>query len=140
MSIESDVYAAGLVGMATGLVDVIGGTVRVVAVTSGYAFSDSHDFLDDVGGGVRLGTPATLTGKTFGSVGKGKFNAASLTYTGVAAAAVVDGFVGHLYTGSDATSRLLWYVNHGSDAVELAYTADGAGVAVAWPLGFIFSI
>jgi hypothetical protein len=53
---------------------------------------------------------------------------------------VVDGFVGYLDSGVEATSYLIWYCNSRADAVELTYTADGSGISVAWPLGYIFSI
>lgn len=140
MSVDSAVYASALVSFMKGDIDMETSTVKIIAVTSTYSFDDTDEFLDDVAAGVRLGTAATLTSKTFGSVGKGKFNAAGLTYTGLDASDEVDGFIGYVVGGSEATSPLVWYANHSADAVEMSYTSDGSGLSIAWPLGFIFSI
>lgn len=109
---------------------------KIVAVTSGYVYSAAHDFLDDVGGGFRLGTPESLTAKTFTS---GLFSAAAMTYTGVALAAVIAGFVGYVNTGVEATSRLVWFEDRNADGSPIAFTGTGAGIPVSWPNG-IFSI
>ena len=113
------------------------GDVRIQLVTSAYVYSAAHDFFNDVGAGSRLGTVASLAGKTFTA---GVFNAASLSYTGVAAASVVAGCVGYLWTGAEGTSRLIWFEDRNADGIPMAFTADGNPITISWPLGQVFSI
>lgn len=132
----SAVYPLAKAALLKGDVD-LDGTVKIVAVDATYVYSAAHDFLNDVVGGSRLGTAQTLTSKTFTG---GQFAADPVTYTGVAVAEEVAGFVGYIDAGDEATSTLVWFCDTRADQTAIAYTGDGAAISITWPYGYIFTI
>lgn len=134
---DAAVYPSARQSFLKGEIDLNTSTVKIQAVSASYVYSATHDFLNDVGAGTRLGTAVALTSKTFTD---GEFNAASVTYYGVTAAAVIAGFVGYIDTGTESTSRLIWYCDISSDASDMAFIAPGGGILVKWPYGKIFTI
>jgi hypothetical protein len=114
------------------------GTVKIQAVDSTYVYNVAHDFFNDVGGGSRLGTAATLASKTFTD---GVFDAADLTITGVDSGDTVAGYVIYVDSGVESTSRLLVFEDRYADTTPVDTDGQtGIALAVSWPLGAIASI
>jgi hypothetical protein len=112
------------------------GTVKIQAVSSGYTYSASHDFLNDVTSTSRIGTAVTLSNKTFTN---GVFyNTVSVTYN-PASTKTIKGFVGFIATTAEATSRLIWHCDKNADATSISLLAT-TSFTVSWPLGSIFSL
>ncbi len=105
---SSEIYPAALDAIAKGLVDFTTDDVRIQAVSSAYAYSAAHDFLDDVGAGARLGAAVALASKT---ATNGLAEATSpATVASLAAGDDVVGAILYVHTGTDATARLLAYL------------------------------
>lgn len=105
------------------------GTVKLAMLNDTYTPSDAHDFYDDISANV-VGTPVTLTGKTFTN---GVFNATCPDYDG----AELDGEdIGYMYvyidTGTPSTSRLC-YLFDSSGTPQLPFTGLGADQPVTIP-------
>ncbi len=83
------------------------GDIRVMLVKSAYTFSAAHKFLSDITSGNDNGRSAALGSKTYTG---GVFDAADTSLTALAAAAS-NALVYFLHTGSDATARLIAYVD-----------------------------
>lgn len=109
--------------------------IRVVLVDSAdYTYSAAHDFLDDVAAGARVAVSGALAGKT---ITNGTFDANDVTITGVSGDQL-EAVVIYQHTGSDATARLIAYVDTFASGVPL--TPDGGNVVVTWAAGGIFSL
>jgi len=117
--------------MATGLVDWVGDTLKVVACDDGYTYNDAHDFLDDVAGGARVFS-FTATGA---SATNGVLDLADHTEPLVAAGDTVTRFLIVKDTGVEATSRLLFYIDTADDSTPLAIATTGGNFEVVWPNG-----
>lgn len=104
-------------------------TIKAVLVdTAGYTFSQSHEFLSDIGAGYRIATSAALTGKAKTSGIADADNVTWAAVTGASSEAVV------LYkdTGTAATSPLIAYVDV---ATGLPVTPNGGDITVTWDNG-----
>jgi hypothetical protein len=80
--------------------------VRVALMKSTYAYNAAHDFMDDVVANEN-GRSGALGSKTFTD---GVFDAADTTITATAAAEC-NAIIVFLHTGSDATARILAYID-----------------------------
>ncbi len=110
------------------------GTVKAYLVdTSLYTYSSSHQFLSDVPSGARVGTAQTLASKTYLN---GYFDAADLLYPAVTGPQV-EALVLVVDTGSDATSRLVGYID---DAEGLPFSPVGLDQPVVWNSAGIFAL
>jgi hypothetical protein len=98
-------YDPGREGVLDRTIDMTG-DVRVMLVLSTYTFSAAHKFLSDLGA-VDNGRSAALASKTYTS---GVFDAADTTLTATAATAS-KALVVFQHTGSDATARVIAYVD-----------------------------
>jgi len=109
-------------------------TIKAVIVSSAYTFSDSHEFLTDLG--TVVGTAQTLTSK---STTGGVFDAADLDFGAVAPGPVCKAIVFYKDTGSAATSPLLEYAD---EVTGFPMTANGGGITVPFSNGAykIFSL
>jgi hypothetical protein len=92
--------------------------IRVMLVLSTYTYDAADEFLADLGA-VDNGRSAALGSKTFTD---GVFDAANSTLNATAAAAS-NALVIFVHTGSDATARVIAYIN---DAVGLPFTPEAA--------------
>lgn len=91
--------------------------VRVQLIGTGYTFNAAHEFMSDVGAN-KVGTAVALASKSFAN---GTFDAASpVAYGGTSA--ISQGAYIYIYTGSDATSRLILWLD-GKQTVTLAAPA-----------------
>lgn len=102
----SVLYDPGREGILDETIGMNSGDIRVMLVLSSYTFSAAHKFIADLGA-VDNGRSAALGSKTFTS---GVFDAADTTLTATAATAS-KAIVVFKHTGSDATARLVAYVD-----------------------------
>jgi hypothetical protein len=132
------VYSATKNAILTAVVNLSTADIRAVLIdTADYTFSAAHDFLDDVPSGARVGTPVALASKTVGTVAAGVFDAADTTLSAVTGDQS-EAIILFVHTGSDATARLLFYLDTG--VTGLPVTPSGGDVVIQWNASGIFSI
>lgn len=111
----------------------LAGTVKVGLFDTGtYTYSATHDFLDDLSGGV--GTDQTIGSATFTN---GTFDAADATFTSVSGASV-EALILYISTGTPSTSRLVLYLD--TSQTGLPVTPNGGNITVTWNASGIFTI
>jgi hypothetical protein len=124
----STLFSLGREGFLDGAIDWDTNDVRAMLVKSTYTFDDTDKFLSDLGS-VDNGRSAALGTKT---VTQGVADAADTTITATSAVAC-NALVVFQHTGSDATARLIAYID---TATGLPLTpAAGGTVNVAWDNG-----
>ena len=97
-----------------------------------YTFAASHEFLDSVPAAAREEASGAMTAKTLTD---GTFDAADVVFSATAGDAV-DAIIFYVHTGSDATARLIAYVDsYASFPITL-----GGDVTFQWAGGGIFTI
>lgn len=112
-----------------GGINMASGDVRAALVdTASYTYSASHQYYSSVSSAV-VGTPVTLTSKTFTD---GVFKAANSTFTAVSGA-TVEAVVIYVDTGNAATSPLIAYVDSGQTGLPV--TPNGGDIVIAWSTG-----
>jgi hypothetical protein len=111
------------------------GDVKAMLVDAAdYAYSDAHDFLDDVAAASRVATSAALGTKT---VTAGVFDAANTTFTAVTGDPS-EAIIIYIDTGNEATSRLVAYLDTGHTGLPV--TPNGADINVTWNGSGIFTL
>lgn len=111
----------------TGNLDWTAGTINVLAVDTGYTFSDLHAFLDDVPGGDRIGEVA-LAGRT----AVGGVLDANDSLIPSAGGEALGGLWVYVDTGVEATSRLLFWIDTNEDGTPVSGTTTPDGINVPW--------
>jgi hypothetical protein len=112
----------------------LAGTVNAYLVdTAAYVYNASHVFLTDLPAPARVGSPVTLAGKTFVN---GFFDAGDLNFVAVSGP-IVEALVLVIFTGVEATSRLVGYVD---SAINLPFTPSGIDQPVVFSASGIFAI
>lgn len=120
--------------LADGDLDLLNDTIRAVLVDTGaYTPNAAHDFLDDVAGGARIGTPQTLGSKT--TTG-GVFDAADISFPTVSGA-TCEALLLYKDTGSEATSPLIAIID---TATGLPVTPNGGNINITWNASGIIQI
>jgi hypothetical protein len=113
-------------------------TATVKAVLTDHAGATpntaTHDFLNNISAGTVATSPA-LTGKTFGAVAAGVFDADDVTFTGVSGPSA-ESFSLFVDTGNAATSRLLSYWD---DATGLPITPSGGNIIITWSASGVYT-
>ena len=130
-------YAKGIEGILDGTIDLTAGTIKALLVdTSLYSVNKStHDFLDDIAVGARVGTAVALASKTYTN---GTFDAADLSFTGLSGPPTCEAIVLFNDTGTASTSRLIAYIDTATSGLP---TPSGVTqVDVTWNASGIFSI
>jgi hypothetical protein len=122
-------YDKGREGILDGTIDMTG-DVRVMLVESTYTFSSAHEDLADITSGNDNGRSAALASKTYTS---GVFDAADTTLTATAAVAC-NALVIFQHTGSDATARLIAYIDSPTSGLPLTPSASQM-LIIAWDNG-----
>jgi hypothetical protein len=121
-------FNPGREGFLDGSIDWDTGDIRAMLVRSTYTFDATDKFVADLGS-VDNGRSAALTGK---AVADGIADAADTTLNATAAVAC-NAIVLFQHTGSDATARLIGYID---TATGLPFTpAAGQAVPIAWDNG-----
>lgn len=105
----SGLYDKGREGFLDGSIDWDTDTIKCCFIdTADYVVNlATHDFLDDVAAGARIGTPQTLAGKT---VTAGVADATDPVFTSVTGDSA-EAFIIWKDTGVEATSRLIGYID-----------------------------
>lgn len=109
-------------------IDLVNDTIKVVAVGSGYTFSQAHQFLSDLGANT-IGSAVALSGKT---VGAGIFGASTTTLSAVPNGSTVVALVLYKDTGAAGTSPLIAFFDTASG---LPFTGNGGDVQLVWDPG-----
>jgi hypothetical protein len=122
-------YDSGREGFLDGSIDWDTNDQRVMLVLSTYTFSAAHKFLADLGA-VDNGRSAALTAKT---VTGGVADAADTTLNATAAIAS-KALVIFQHTGSDATARLIAYIDTPASGLPFTPSA-GQAVPITWDNG-----
>ena len=113
--------------------DLDGQTVKVALVTAGYTYSASDQYFSSVSAS-SLGTPQTLTSKTFTD---GVFDADDVSFLSVSGSQVV-ALVIYIDTGSAATSPLVAFIDTG--VTNLPVTPNGGDINITWNATGIFAL
>lgn len=121
-------YDKGREGFLDGSIDWDTDDIRAILVdTASYTVNlATHDNLDDVPGGARVGSAVQLTSKT---VTAGVADAADLSFTGMVSAPSIEALVIYKHTGTESTSRLIAYID---TATGLPVSAGATQVDVSW--------
>ena len=122
-------YDKGREGFLDGSIDWDTGDQRAMLVLSSYAFSAAHQFVADLGA-VDNGRSAALGSKT---VTSGVADAADTTLTATAASAC-NALVIFQHTGSDATARLIAYIDTPTSGLPFTPSVSQV-VNIAWDNG-----
>lgn len=102
--------------------------IRVVLIdTAGYTYNAAHEFLTSVPGGARVAVSGALTGK---DATDGVFDAAEVTYAGLTGNSV-EAVLLYQHTGSDATSRLILWIDEGTFPI----VPNGGDQTLVWSTG-----
>jgi len=94
---------------------------KMVAVNSGYVFSQAHNFLDDIAGGNRVAT-VSLANVTFGVTNEAFLDADDVTFV-TPPVDTVTAFVIYNDSGVESTSPLIVFIDTG---VVLPITTETA--------------
>jgi len=122
-------YDKGREGFLDGAIDWDSNDIRVALVESTYTFSDAHEFMAALGANDN-GRSVALASKT---VTSGVADAADTTLTATAALAC-NALVIFQHTGSDATARLIAYIDTPSAGLPFTPAASQV-VNIAWDNG-----
>lgn len=124
----STLFDLGREGIGDGSIDLLTDDIRVMLVRSTYVLDQTDKFLADLGA-VDNGRSAALAGKV---IPLGVFDANDTSLTATAANAS-NALILFKHTGSDATARLIAYIDTGTG---LPFTpAAGQNVAITWDNG-----
>ena len=102
----NQLYDLGREGILDATINMNSGDIRTMLVKSTYSFNQAHKFLADIGS-VDNGRSSALGTKTYTG---GVFDAADTTITATAAVAC-NALILFLHTGSDATARVIAYMD-----------------------------
>lgn len=110
------------------------GTVKAYLVDTGaYTYSAAHQFLTSLPAPARIGSAVDLLNKTYVN---GVFSADPIEFPAVSGT-TVEALILAISTGSDATSRLVAYVDQ---ATGLPFTPTGVDQPVVWSVSGIFAL
>lgn len=124
------IYGLARKAFLDGDIDLLVDDIRCVLVdTATYTVSiDVDDFLADIPAGERVAVSGAMTSKT---TTLGTFDAADITYTAVTGD-VSEALVIYQHTGSDATAKLIAYID---TATGLPVTPNGGDITITWDSG-----
>lgn len=125
------VYDKAAEGAWKALIDWVSDDIRGLLIDTGaYTFSAAHEFLSDVPSGARLAAAVALSGKTVS--GRTLQATSPLTFPTVAAGTDVTALILYKHTGSDATARLILYID---TAYGLPAIRNGLDIRINWNTG-----
>lgn len=110
------------------------GTVKVALIDTGtYTYSAAHQYWSSASAAA-VGTPQTLTSKTFTG---GTFDASDATFTAVTGN-TAEALIIYIDTGTPSTSPLVAYID--TSVTGLPVTPNGGDISVAWNASGIFTL
>lgn len=116
-------------------VDIKDGDVRVILVdTDQYTYNAAHQFLSSVPALARIAVSGSLQNN---SVAGGVFDADDVTLNEVTGAQA-EALIIYVHTGSEATSRLVAYIDTG--VTGLPVTPNGGNIIITWNASGIFAL
>lgn len=125
----SGVYGLAQYRLKEGLLVWSTADIRCVLLTSGYTFSEAHQYLSEVASGVRLGTSGSMTGKaTSSTTGHSTGTVPQILEV---AASTISAVLLYVHTGTESTSALLAYYN-GFTPVVLSVRSHVTVSAARW--------
>ena len=108
-------------------VDLVGSNVKVVLLDlADYIYSDAHEFLSDIPAGARVSTSPNLAGKTLSDLAD--FDSDDPVLPAVTGDEL-EGLVMFVDTGTEATSKLVYFQDTGIAGAPLV--PDGNDVKIA---------
>jgi hypothetical protein len=117
----------------------LAGTVKqtFADITSAYAFSQAHDFVDDLAANdnPNYGAATTLSTKTYTA---SVFDADDTLTAALTGAADMGAIILYVDSGTEGTSRLALYLDTGIAGAP--FTPSGADVTVQWNASGIFKL
>ena len=122
-------YSLGREAFLTGNISWSADDVRACLVKSTYTFSDSHQYMSDIGTNDN-GRSAALSGKT---TTNGTADASDTSLTATAATAC-NALVVFKHTGVDGTARLIAYIDTPTSGLPMT-PAAGQTVNITWDNG-----
>lgn len=128
---SSGLYDKGRQAFLEGSIAWLTDDIRVILIdTAQYTVNlATHDFLDDVAAGSRIAVSGALASKTSTD---GVADAADVVFTAVANTSV-EALIIYKHTGSDATARLIAYID--SASAGLPFQVNLGDVTVSWSNG-----
>lgn len=125
-------YAKGREGFLDGSIDWDTNTIKCVLVDAADYTPNlsTHDNLDDIPSGARVGTPQTLASKT---VADGVADAADVTFTAVTGDPC-EYIAIWKDTGTESTSRLIALIDTVASGA-LSVTPNGGDITIQWDNG-----
>lgn len=120
------IYPSGKAALFGGPVDWVTSDIRCVIVTADYSYSATHDNLNDVAGGARVGSGAIANRSNTLGVLDG--DDLTITGSGPGGRAIIV----YLHTGDEATSTLLLYIDQGAG---LPWPASQSTYPIQWSDG-----
>lgn len=124
-------YGKGAEAFGNGGINWGSDTIKALLIdTASYTLGiNTHDNLDDIPGGARVGTAVTLSSKTNTL---GVLDAADISFTGLTSAPSIEAMVIYKDTGVESTSTLIAYID---TATGLPVSAGASQVDVTWDNG-----
>lgn len=126
-------YDKGRQGFLDGSIDWDTDDIRAILIdTADYTVDlATHDFLDDVAAGARVAVSGSFASKT---VTDGVADAADITFTAVTGDPC-EALLIYKHTGSDATARLIAYIDTVTGPAAFAVTPNGGDITIVWDNG-----
>lgn len=121
-------YPTGRSRFASGDADWDSDTFRVFLLDDTYTYDAAHEFASSLSG--ILGTPMDMTGNVV--LADGVCDSDSLSYMGVDIGETITRIVIAKWTGSSATSPLIYYADTNNDTTPMSRAGNGAAVPLIW--------
>lgn len=127
----SFLYDKGREGFLDGSIDWDTDDIRAILIDTGAytAVQATDDFLADIAGGARIAVSGALGSKTATA---GVADASDVTFSAVSGASV-EAIVLYKHTGSDATARLIAYIDSATSGLPV--TPNGGDITIQWDNG-----
>lgn len=133
-----NVYPKAVEAFMSGSINLTSDTIKVLLLDADYTYSSAHEFLSSVAAGARIGTAQTITGK---AVTNGVFTSSvDPTFSSVLVGDTVTAILIYKHTGSDATARLLAYIDRRGDMVPMSVATNGGDITLSWPSDRVFKL
>lgn len=123
----NEVYPKAKEAMLSGDVDLLSSTVRLQMYADDAEYDATDQFLDDVVG-TKLGAAVAINSK---DVSNGQFTGSNGVFS-PPDGQTVSSIVVYIDSGSDATSRLLAWLDTKADTTALTFTSTGVPVQPFW--------
>ena len=135
-----DIYKTALLSASTNVSltvdDTTDGPYCALIDTNDVAFSQAHDFYNDISTAV-VGTDQRIVAPTVGGVAAGVFDGDNLTYTTVTGDPCEALIIYRKNAGANTTWRLVLFID---TATGLPVTPNGGNITVTWHASGIFKL